>query len=232
VATDTHLDREVALKVYHPQVMSGDGPKQLAREAALPARVGHPDVVAVLDVDPELGAVAMELLPGGSLKEWIKQSGPKTAGEALAMTEAVCRPLAAVHAAGIVHRDVKPANVLRRADGTPVLTDLGVALLPDEEHDPGVGTPAYMAPEQQTEREIDARADVYAVGVMLAEMLGGYPGPPGRVGDLIDQCLCESPGGRPRDAAELGRLVRAVLAAEEAPPEFAADLARIGELAG
>lgn len=211
LALDRHLDRQVALKVYHPKTMQEDGPTQLAREGALPARVGHSGIVQVLDVDAELGAVILELITGGSLKERLAQ-GAATVDEALAVVEAVCHPLSALHRRGIVHRDVKPGNILLRAGdlARPVLTDLGVALLPGEAHEPGVGTPAFMAPEQRTQTVIDARADVYAVGVMLAAMLGGYPGPGGLVGALLDQCLSDNPGGRPRDAAELGRLIAAL----------------------
>lgn len=233
LAHDAHLDRDVALKVYHPAVMhGGDGPRQLAREAALPGRVGHPALVQVYDVDRSLGALAVEVLSGGSIKDLLRERGSLPVAEALRLAEAVAAPLAAVHEAGIVHRDVKPANVLRREDGTWVLTDLGVALLSGETHEPGTGTPAYMAPEQAAADEpVDARADIYAMGVMLAEMVGGYPGPPGLARDILDLCLCESPGGRPRDAGELGRLLRAARLAEEAPESFAADRAAVAALA-
>jgi len=146
----------------------------------------------------------------------------------------LCEPLAALHDLGIVHRDIKPGNIMlrgsRRGILEPVLSDLGVALLPGEEHRPGVGTPAFMAPEQRTETTIDTRADVYSVGVMLAAMLGGYPGPTGKIGDLLDRCLSESPGARPRDARDLGQMVAAVCASESRNDEFRSDLARIPEL--
>lgn len=230
LAKDRHIDREVALKVYHPQVMRDDGATQLAREAALPARIAHPGIVKVLDVDPKLGALIMEHLPGGSVKDVLKK-GSLDLDRALRLTEAICRPLAALHEQGIVHRDIKPGNILLRDDGLddPVITDLGVALLPGEEHVPGVGTPAYMAPEQRTEDRVDARADVYAVGVMLAAMLGGYPGPAGAVGDLIDRCLSDNPGGRPRDASELTTLLAALRFAAKHEDDYQRTLARIVE---
>ncbi len=208
LALDTHLDREVALKVYHPQVMKADGPTQLAREAALPARVGHPGIVKVLDVDSELGAVVMEVLDGGSVKDVLRKE-TLTLERALSAIRALCGPLGALHDLGIVHRDVKPGNIMLRGGDLerPVLTDLGVALLPGETHEPGLGTPAFMSPEQRSETDLDARADVYSTGVMLAAMLGGYPGPRGPVGDFLDRCLCEEPGGRPRDAHDLRRQV-------------------------
>ena len=113
----------------------------------------------------------------------------------------------------------------------PVLTDLGVALLPGETNEPGTGTPAFMAPEQQTGPEIDARADIYAVGVVLAAMLGGYPGPRGPVGELLDRCLSESPEGRPRDAVELGREAGHLRLCLPHLDQYQADMARVAELA-
>ena len=113
-----------------------------------------------------------------------------------------------------------------------MLTDLGVALLAGESHEPGVGTPAFMAPEQRTETSIDARADVYAVGVMLAAMLGGYPGPQGAVGDLLDRCLSENPGGRPQDALELGQLVTSVRFASSRKEEYQRDIEQVACLKG
>lgn len=233
VALDRHLEREVALKVYHPQVMREDGPQQLAREAALPARVGHPGIIKVLDVDAKIGALVMELIHGGTIKE-ILNRGQMDTITALIVLEAVCRPLAALHELGIVHRDIKPGNILLRNSSfdDPVLTDLGVALLAGEEHRPGIGTIAFMAPEQRTGKDVDARADVYAAGVMLAAMLGGYPGPTGPVGDLLDRCLSESPGGRPSDAVELGQIVASIRRVEERNEEFRTDLKHIADLSG
>jgi tRNA A-37 threonylcarbamoyl transferase component Bud32 len=232
LAMDRNLRRQVALKVYHPQVMREDGRQQLAREAALPARLLHPGIVRVLDVEPKTGVLAMELVAGGSLKDLLKK-GSMNVEVALGLIEAVCRPLAALHDQGIVHRDIKPGNILIRSDGVRelVLTDLSIALLPGEAHRPGVGTVAYMAPEQRTETSLDARADVYSVGVMLAAMLGGYPGPTGAVGDLLDRCLSENPGGRPRDARELGQMVASIRGAERHREQVLADLKRVAELA-
>ena len=231
IAQDQHLDRKVALKVYHPKVMSEDGPGQLAREAALPARVGHPDLIKVLDVDAELGAVIMELLPGGSLKDRLKRR-ELTVDESLAVIEALCQPVGALHTRGIVHRDLKPGNVLLRGERLDdlVLTDLGVALLPGERHRPGVGTLAYMAPEQRDGEVVDARADVFSLGVMLAEMLGERAPRSGPVADLITRCLSEDPGGRPRDANDLGRLVGAVRFAARRRREYEEDLSRLSAL--
>lgn len=231
LARDEHLDREVALKVYHPQVMSSDGPTQLAREAALPARIGHPGVIKVLDVDPELGAVVMEVLEGGSLKDVLKK-GALDLEAALEAILALCGPLGALHDLGIVHRDVKPGNIMLREGllGRPVLTDLGVALLPGEKHEPGLGTPAFMSPEQRSEAVIDARADVYSTGVMLAAMVGGYPGPRGPLGELLDRCLCEEPAGRPRDAHDLRRQIESLQDALSHADEHRADLSLIGEM--
>lgn len=213
LAFDTHMGREVALKVYHPQVMKADGASQLAREASLPARIGHPAIIRVLDVDAGIGAVVMELVSGGTLKDVLRR-GSLDVDQALEAVGALCAPLAALHDVGIVHRDIKPGNILLRWGmlHAPVLTDLGIALLPGERHEPGVGTPAYMSPEQRTSQEIDSRSDVYAVGVILAAMLGGHPGQSGPVAELLDRCLCEEAAGRPRDARELGDRIESVRA--------------------
>jgi tRNA A-37 threonylcarbamoyl transferase component Bud32 len=235
LARDRKLARRVALKLYHPQVMRADGPAQLVREASLPGRVGHPAIVKVLDVDQELGAVTMELVDGPSLRDRLRRVGAEpamTSLEALLVIEGVCQPLGALHQEGIVHRDIKPGNILLRAGelGRPVLTDLGVALLPGEGHQPGVGTPAFMAPEQRTETSLDARADVYALGVLLAALLGGYPGPEGPVGDLLERCLNEAPAGRPRDAVELAELVAGLRWRLENDAMYRDDVQRVTEL--
>ena len=136
---------------------------------------------------------------------------------------------------GIIHRDVSHQNILLSQSGEVKLVDFGIAKAAGRIQQTAVGVlkgkHAFMAPEQRTETRLDPRADVYAVGVMLAAMLGGYPGPKGPVGDLLDRCLSENPGGRPRDAQELGQLVTSIRLAEARKEEYLRDLKRVAELA-
>lgn len=186
-ARDTLLDRDVAVKVLALRPERGDDEARFLREARAAARVEHPGVVRVLDLgrDEAAGCVflAQELVRGATLRDWMEEQLVATPAQAMALLGPVMEGLAAAHARGVVHRDVKPENVLlaEGPDGsvTPRVIDFGVASLAgrDEPATPGgriSGTPAYMAPElARGEREPDARADVWAVGVMLYELLLG-----------------------------------------------------------
>ncbi len=186
-ARDTLLDRDVAVKVLALRPERGDDEARFLGEARAAARVEHPGVVRVLDLgrDEAAGCVflAQELVRGATLRDWMEEQLVATPAQAMALLGPVMEGLAAAHARGVVHRDVKPENVLlaEGPDGvvTPKVIDFGVASLAgrDEPATPGgriAGTPAYMAPElARGEREPDARADVWAVGVMLYELLLG-----------------------------------------------------------
>jgi tetratricopeptide (TPR) repeat protein len=178
-AYDPHLDRKVALKLLRGDRWRGAGGTAgrdlLIREAQAMARLTHPNVVAVHDVgfSDQGGFVAMELVDGTTLREWLTET-KRGWNEILDVLVAAGAGLAAAHAAGIVHQDVKPDNVLVGRDGRPRVSDFGLAgtLVP------GAGTKGYMAPEQEAGGGVDARADQYAFCATFWEALEGHCPPP------------------------------------------------------
>jgi len=180
-AMDLRLDRTVAVKVMHPGL--GDDDEFAGRfvsEARSAARLSHPNVVAVYDQGNDDGTVflAMELVPGHTLRDTIGKEAPMSPARALALLEPVVSALAAAHRAGFVHRDVKPENVLIADDGRVKVADFGLAkaVSADTKHTATgvlIGTVSYIAPELVVEGRSDARADVYSVGVILYELLTG-----------------------------------------------------------
>ncbi|MGF0117068.1 protein kinase domain-containing protein [Promicromonospora sp. Marseille-Q5078] len=188
-ATDRRLDREVAVKVMHPHLADGvDGAafvSRFRREARAAARLSHPGVVAVYDqgVDGDTSYLAMEYVPGTNLRRELHDSGALTLGRALDVLAQVLAALAAAHRKGLVHRDVKPENVLVVGDGDPAsggrvkVADFGLARAVTEVTTTAtgtvLGTVAYLAPEVITSGRCDARTDVYAVGVLAYELVTG-----------------------------------------------------------
>jgi serine/threonine-protein kinase len=185
VATDTRLDRQVAVKVMHRAL--ADDPEfvaRFAREARAAARVQAPEVVAVHDqgTDRETGLayLVMEHVQGINLRQLLLERGALSPARAVSIVEQVLRALAAAHAAGLVHRDVKPENVLLGDDGRVKVADFGLARAIETSNltqTTGllIGTVAYLAPEQVESGTADARSDVYATGVLLWELLTGAP---------------------------------------------------------
>ena len=177
VAHDEELDRDVALKILHPHTRSQALPRARAwLEARVAAAIRHPGVVAVYDLDEDRHLVAMELCAGGPLATRLRK-GPLPPLEALARAGELFSTLAAVHARGVDHGDVKPANLLYRDAGDDaelVLGDFGLAQLvaDGDEERAARGTLAYMAPEQR-KGVVAPAADLYAAGVILVELLAG-----------------------------------------------------------
>ncbi|MFC7497569.1 MULTISPECIES: Stk1 family PASTA domain-containing Ser/Thr kinase [unclassified Nocardioides] len=238
-ATDIRLDRTVAVKVMHPGL--GDDnefAERFVREARAAARLSHPNVVAVYDQGDDRGAVflAMELVSGHTLRDVIRKESPMAPGKALALLEPVLSALASAHRAGLIHRDVKPENVLIADDGRVKVADFGLAkaVSADTQHTATggvlIGTVSYLAPELVVNGRSDARADVYAAGVVLYEMLTGtkphegetpiqvayqhvhedvpppsqkVPGIPGYVDALVARATARDRELRPADAAVL-----------------------------
>lgn len=189
-AQDRRLGREVAVKVMHAHLAEGvDGASfvsRFRREARASARLSHPGVVAVFDqgVDGETSYLTMEYVPGTNLRGEL-QAGPLTVGRALDVAEQVLAALSSAHRVGLVHRDVKPENVLIDGDGAAKVADFGLARAVTEVTSTTtgtiLGTVAYLAPEVITSGGCTPATDVYAVGVLLHEMLTGtlpYPGEP------------------------------------------------------
>ncbi|MBL4845788.1 MAG: serine/threonine protein kinase, partial [Planctomycetes bacterium] len=179
------LEREVALKTL--ATGRDPSPEDLARflnEARAAARLSHPNLVSVFDVGEDAGVryLAMELVRGRSLFDRIRSEGPLDPSEALELVAAACDGLQHAHDKGILHRDLKPANVLLQApDGTPRITDFGVARAPGNQRltatGIALGTPNYMSPEQAMGQNdtLDARSDVWGIGAVLYEALTGLP---------------------------------------------------------
>ena len=181
LALDTRLDREVALKVMRPGLASDETfVSRFRREARSAARLSHPNVVAVFDQGEDGGNMflAMEYVPGLTLREVMEAEGPLTPRAALDIMDPVLQALASAHRAGIIHRDVKPENVILREDGTVKVADFGLARAVTTQTTTAqsgmlLGTVAYLSPEQVERGIADARSDVYAAGLILFEMLTG-----------------------------------------------------------
>lgn len=181
VALDGRLDREVALKIMRPGLATDDVfVERFRAEARSAARLNHPNVVAVFDQGEDAGEVflAMELIEGKTLRDVIHEEAPLTARESLAILEPILLALRAAHAAGMIHRDVKPENVIVRRDGEVKVADFGLARAITNQattSQTGVllGTVSYLSPEQVERGVADTRSDVYAAGLLLFEMLTG-----------------------------------------------------------
>ena len=238
-AVDLRLHRTVAVKIMHPGLGDdGDFAARFVREARAAARLSHPNVVAVYDQGDDDGTLflAMELVTGHTLRDTVSKEAPMSPARALALLEPVVSALAAAHRAGIVHRDVKPENVLIADDGRVKVADFGLAKAvgTDTQHTATggvlIGTVSYLAPELVAEGTSDARADVYAVGVVLYELLTGskphegetpiqvaykhvhedvpppsqrVPGLPAYVDALVARATSRDTGQRPADAGVL-----------------------------
>lgn len=181
-ALDTRLDRIVALKVMHPELTVDDEfVASFIGEARSAARLSHPNVVGVFDQGQDDGVVflAMEYVEGSTLRHVLRERGPLTPAQALAMLEPVLSALSAAHEAGIVHRDIKPENVLVGENGRIKVADFGLAraLADSGTGNRGVllGTVNYISPEQAQGAPATPRSDVYSAGVMLYELLTGVP---------------------------------------------------------
>ncbi|MGH3691643.1 MAG: Stk1 family PASTA domain-containing Ser/Thr kinase [Microbacterium sp.] len=179
VATDLRLERRIALKVMHAH-LSDDSAFQsrFIQEARAAARLADPHVVNVFDQgqDGELAYLVMEYLPGITLRELLREQKRLTIPQTITIMDAILAGLSAAHRASIVHRDVKPENVLLAEDGRIKIGDFGLARATTANTATGqqlLGTIAYLAPELVTRGTADARSDIYALGIMLYEMLVG-----------------------------------------------------------
>jgi serine/threonine-protein kinase len=234
-ARDRELDEVVALKLLRPEIVAAAGAlERFRREVKLARRVTHPNVARVFDIGEHGGdrILTMELVDGESLSTLARRE-PLPLSRVVEITRAICAGVGAAHAAGVVHRDLKPDNVLVAKDGRVVVTDFGIARAAAEgSRTLGfVGTPAYMAPEQIDERAtIDHRVDVYALGAVIYELLIGEPAwqaeslwalaaarllqpppdprekrpeLPAPLCDLVVACMARTPSDRPQTMADV-----------------------------
>lgn len=234
VATDLRLERRIALKVMHGH-LSDDTVFQsrFIQEARAAARLADPHVVNVFDQgqDGDMAYLVMEYLPGITLRELLREQRRLTVPQTVTIMDAILSGLAAAHRAGIVHRDVKPENVLLAEDGRIKIGDFGLARATTANTASGaqlLGTIAYLAPELVTRGMADARSDIYSLGIMLYEMLVGEqpykgeqpmqiafqhatdsvprpsvknPGVPEQLDELVLWATEKSPDERPTDAS-------------------------------
>ena len=190
-AYDEELGRPVAIKLLHARRLeSADSVDRFEREARTLALLTHPGIVTVIDRGETDGRpfIVCELVDGRDLHERISLEGSLPVAEALAIAVQVAAALAYAHARGVIHRDVKPHNVLLTADGHAKLTDFGIARVDDAPAltNPGrvLGTGDYVAPEQAQGHPLDGRADIYALGALLYHCLTG--GPPYRGASFVE----------------------------------------------
>ena len=178
-ATDQRLERPVAIKIMHPHLAEdGDFTKRFIQEARQAARLAHPNIVNVFDQgqDGPITFIVMEYLPGITLRELLQDFGALTPAQTVDIVRAVLQGLDAAHTAGIVHRDLKPENVLLADDGRIKIADFGLARASTHNTATSqalLGTIAYLSPELISRGEADLRSDIYALGIMMFEMLTG-----------------------------------------------------------
>jgi eukaryotic-like serine/threonine-protein kinase len=242
-AYDPIIDRLVAIKVVRPDLAAGSGSDQwlqrFRREARAAGRRFHPNIVAILDFGEDGGMpfLAMEYVEGSSLDALLKASGPLDPGRGVAIITQVLSALGFAHQNGIVHRDVKPSNIMVMSNGEVKVADFGIARIDASEFTivgDLLGTPAYMAPEQFSGAPVDARTDLFAAGVILFEMLTGVkpfrgksiteiiafmesrgpedirtlnPAVPDSLKRVISKALAFDPAGRYPDAAGFSKAI-------------------------
>jgi serine/threonine protein kinase len=233
-ANDLLLGQTVALKFLPAQWTSDEA--KLARfrnEVRIARQVSHPNVCRVYDIGEAEGStyLSMEYVDGEDLASLLRRIGRLPQDKALEIARQLCAGLAAAHDKGVVHRDLKPGNIMLDGQGRLRITDFGLAAVAGEVKDIRSGTRGYMAPEQQSGQEVTARSDIYALGVVLHEVFTGkrpsadstHPDLAPEVDRVIRRCLAEDPAKRPASALQVaaalpgGDPLAAALAAGETP---------------
>lgn len=219
------LDRPVAIKLLDVRIEADSARQRFLQEARLAARLLHPNIVAVFDAGEAAGMpyIVFELVEGESLARRLDRAGRLPLEEALGMGRGIAEGLAAAHEAGILHRDLKPQNILVNRAGTPKIADFGISksLAGD-----GVktrvnlilGTPSYMSPEQVRGEELTTASDIYALGVVLYELLAGRPPFVGSMDDILKSHLQVEPPSLMAEASVPEAVARLVSRALEKEP--------------
>jgi eukaryotic-like serine/threonine-protein kinase len=233
LAHDEELDRRVAVKILDEQLAADESFRaRFSREARVAAGLSHPNVVTVFDVGEADGRpfIVMEYIEGRTLDDRLREEGPLAPDEVARLGRQVCAGLEHAHEHGLVHRDLKPGNLIERVDGTVKIADFGIARAAEEteltEAGTIIGTAAYLAPEQAEGGAVTAQTDLFALGLVLYELLtcrrpwqverladlaqrrdnppGTLPrGTPRALAEAIDQCLQYEPVDRPTSAADV-----------------------------
>jgi serine/threonine protein kinase len=211
LAEDRELGRKVAVKILADNLAGDDNlRKRFKREARLAAKLDHPNVVQVYDVGEEGDRpfIVMEWIDGGTLADRLDRPRGLPARERIPILQQMCEGLGHAHERGLVHRDIKPPNLLvRKADGCLKIVDFGIARAVEEtrltQTGRVVGTDRYMAPEQLSDGKITPATDVYACGVVADETLPARGRPP-ELTEIVERCLREDPRDRFEDATALG----------------------------
>ena len=265
LAREVHLDRPVAIKLLPPERAADPALRdRFLREARLAARLSHPNIIPIHAVDETAGFVyyVMAYVDGESLAQRVRTRGPLPAADGVRVLREAAWALASAHAQGVVHRDVKPDNILIESASQRVLVaDFGIAAGVGDATGDGIsGTPEFMSPEQALGHEVDARSDLYALGATAFYALSGRlpfegktptevlakqvtePAPPlgamglpipRKIASLVDRCLAKDPAHRPASASALAeQLGVAIEQRRELPVALRAFVKRNGRLDG
>jgi TolB-like protein/Tfp pilus assembly protein PilF len=224
-ARDTRLQRPVAIKVLSGEIADPMARQRFKREALAASALNHPHIVTVYEADETDGHpyIVTEIVDAGTLADWVMSTRP-TWRQIADLLTGVADGLASAHAAGVLHRDIKPQNILVTTSGYAKLADFGLATLSGDDHADGdaatmthlrtqpgiiVGTLAYMSPEQATGRRLDARSDIFSFGVVLYEVLAGRRPFQGPTSAALVHAIAQDPA--PALPEELPVLLRAVV---------------------
>jgi len=193
-AHDLTLGQPVALKFLPESMIDKSTLERFRNEVRIARRISHPNVCRVYDIGETDNQVflSMEYVDGEDLSLLLRRIGRLTRDKALAIARKICAGLAAAHDKGVLHRDLKPSNIMIDARGEVRIMDFGLAGLAREIEDVRSGTPAYMAPEQLVGKEVTARSDIYALGLVLYELFTGKPAFEGNTNDEIVRVRRES----------------------------------------